>query len=112
MTAAYPGLNVDEAKIVDAVEKRLYVDGRWVDASGGRTFDVLDPSTGEKLCSVADASPEDGRAALDAAVAAQPVFAKTSPRERADMLTAAYELLLERVDDLALLMTLEMGKPL
>jgi len=112
MTAAYPGLNIDEAKIVDAVEKRLYVDGRWVDASGGRTFDVLDPSTGEKLCSVADASPEDGRAGLDAAVAAQPAFAKTSPRERADMLTAAYELLLERVDDLALLMTLEMGKPL
>ncbi|WP_433167930.1 NAD-dependent succinate-semialdehyde dehydrogenase [Kribbella sp. CA-247076] len=101
-----------EAKVVGAVEKRLYVGGRWVDASGGRTFDVLDPATGAKLCSVADASPADGRAALDAAVAAQPAFAKTSPRERADMLTAAYELLLERVDDLALLMTLEMGKPL
>ncbi|TCO52026.1 succinate-semialdehyde dehydrogenase/glutarate-semialdehyde dehydrogenase [Kribbella antiqua] len=105
-------LTAAEKKVIAAVEKRLYVDGRWVDAAGGRTFDVLDPSTGETLCSVADASPEDGRAALDAAVAAQPAFAKTSPRERADMLTKAYELLLERIDDLALLMTLEMGKPL
>jgi succinate-semialdehyde dehydrogenase/glutarate-semialdehyde dehydrogenase len=61
---------------------------------------------------VADATPQDGRAALDAAVAAQPGFAATSPRERADMLTRAFELLHERIDDLALLMTLEMGKPI
>ncbi|GAB2583663.1 NAD-dependent succinate-semialdehyde dehydrogenase [Kribbella endophytica] len=101
-----------EAKVVAAVEKRLYVGGQWVDATGGQTFDVLDPSTGEKLCAVADATPADGRAALDAAVAAQKSFAATSPRERADMLTAAFELLHERIDDLALLMTLEMGKPL
>ncbi len=77
----------------------------------GRTFDVVDPATGRTLCSVADASPADGRAALDAAVAAQPDFAAASPRERADILTRAYELLHERIDDLALLMTLEMGKP-
>lgn len=64
------------------------------------------------LCAVADASPQDGRAALDAAVAAQPEFAALPPRERADMLTGAFELLHERIDDLALLMTLEMGKPL
>ena len=85
---------------------------KWLDASGGRTFDVVDPATGATLCAVADASPEDGRAALDAAVAAQPGFAATSPRDRADILTRSFELLHERIDDLALLMTLEMGKPL
>jgi succinate-semialdehyde dehydrogenase/glutarate-semialdehyde dehydrogenase len=61
---------------------------------------------------VADASPEDARAALDAAVAAAPVFAQHPPRERAEILRTAFEMITERVDDLALLMTLEMGKPL
>lgn len=101
-----------ENRVVSAVEKRLFIDGKWVDATDGATFDVVDPSTGEVLCAVADASPADGRAALDAAVAAQPEFAALPPRERADMLTGAFELLHERIDDLALLMTLEMGKPL
>ncbi|AFP38896.1 Succinate-semialdehyde dehydrogenase (NAD(P)+) [Mycolicibacterium smegmatis MC2 155] len=97
---------------MSGVQKRLFIDGKWVDATDGATFDVLDPATGEVLCAVADASPQDGRAALDAAVAAQPEFAALPPRERADMLTGAFELLHERIDDLALLMTLEMGKPL
>ncbi|MBU8809800.1 NAD-dependent succinate-semialdehyde dehydrogenase [Mycolicibacterium goodii] len=101
-----------ENRVVSAVEKRLFIDGKWVDATDGATFDVVDPATGEVLCAVADASPADGRAALDAAVAAQPEFAALPPRERADMLTGAFELLHERIDDLALLMTLEMGKPL
>ena len=101
-----------EQAVVAAVPKQLYVDGVWVDATGGATFEVLDPSTGEALCAVADASPADGRAALDAAVAARSGFAATSPRARADMLTRAFELLHERIDDLAMLMTLEMGKPL
>lgn len=102
----------DEARVVDAVDKRLFIDGRWVDAAGGRTSDVLDPSSGATLCAVADASPQDGRAALEAAAVAQPGFAATAPRERADILTRAFGLLHERIDDLALLMTLEMGKPL
>ncbi|MCV7149904.1 NAD-dependent succinate-semialdehyde dehydrogenase [Mycolicibacterium pyrenivorans] len=102
----------DEARVVDAVDKRLFIDGTWVDASGGRTSEVLDPSSGATLCAVADAAPQEGRAALDAAVAAQPGFAATPPRERADILTRAFGLLHERIDDLALLMTLEMGKPL
>lgn len=101
-----------ERQVIDAVNKRLFVDGKWVDASEGRTFDVIDPATGRTLCAVADATPADARAALDAAVGAQREFAATPPRARADMLMAAFELLHARVDDLALLMTLEMGKPL
>jgi succinate-semialdehyde dehydrogenase/glutarate-semialdehyde dehydrogenase len=100
-----------ESTVVGAVPKQLFVGGSWVDAECGATLDVLDPSTGEALCAVADASPADGRRALEAAVAAQASFARTTPRERADILTRAFELLHERIDDLALLMTLEMGKP-
>ncbi|MER7555714.1 NAD-dependent succinate-semialdehyde dehydrogenase [Nocardioides sp. NPDC126508] len=102
----------NEARVVAEVPKGLLVAGQWVDASGSGTFDVLDPSTGEVLCAVADATPEDGRRALDAAAVAQQEFAATAPRARADMLMSAFDLLHERIDDLALLMTLEMGKPL
>ena len=99
-------------RVVSDVPRGLHIGGRWVDADPAATFDVVDPATGATLCSVADASPADGMRALDAAVAAQPGFAATSPRERSDMLMRAFELLHERVDDLAMLMTLEMGKPL
>jgi succinate-semialdehyde dehydrogenase/glutarate-semialdehyde dehydrogenase len=101
-----------ETSVIDAVDKQLFIGGSWTDATDGATFDVHDPATGQVLCSVADATPEDGKAALAAAVAAQPTMAAMSPRERADILTRAFELLHERIDDLALLMTLEMGKPL
>jgi succinate-semialdehyde dehydrogenase/glutarate-semialdehyde dehydrogenase len=107
-----PDTTSTQEAVVQAVPKQLFIDGGWVDAEGGKTFDVLDPSTGQVLCSVADASPADGRKALEAAVAAQASFAATSPRERADVLMRAFELLHERIDDLARLMTLEMGKPL
>jgi len=110
-TQATAPLTDRESAVVSAATRQLLIGGTWVDATGGATFDVLDPSTGEVLCAVADAGPDDGRRALDAAVRAQVGFAGSSPRERADILTRAFELLHERIDDLALLMTLEMGKP-
>jgi succinate-semialdehyde dehydrogenase/glutarate-semialdehyde dehydrogenase len=110
-TQATAPLTDHESAVVSAAPRQLLIGGTWVDATGGATFDVLDPSTGEALCAVADAGPDDGRRALDAAVRAQAGFAGSSPRERADILTRAFELLHERIDDLALLMTLEMGKP-
>ena len=110
-TQATAPLTDRESAVVSAAPRQLLIGGTWVDATDGATFDVLDPSTGEVLCAVADAGPDDGRRALDAAVRAQVGFAGSSPRERADILTRAFELLHERIDDLALLMTLEMGKP-
>ncbi|HET6699823.1 MAG TPA: NAD-dependent succinate-semialdehyde dehydrogenase [Nocardioidaceae bacterium] len=101
-----------EATVVERVGKQLYVGGGWRDADGGATFPVEDPATGEVIAEVADATPEDGRAALDAAVGAQASWARTAPRERGEILRRAFELITERADDLALLMTLEMGKPL
>jgi succinate-semialdehyde dehydrogenase/glutarate-semialdehyde dehydrogenase len=100
-----------ERTVVDEVPTQLFIGGEWRDASGGATLDVEDPSTGEVLTSVADATPEDAKAALDAACAVQAEWAQHPPRERGEILRRAYETLIERADDLALLMTLEMGKP-
>jgi succinate-semialdehyde dehydrogenase/glutarate-semialdehyde dehydrogenase len=99
-----------EQAVIDGVEKRLYIGGEWRGAGDGETFAVQDPATGEALCEVADATPDDAKAALDAAVAQQPKWAATSPNERGEILWRAFETLTERADDLALLMTLEMGK--
>jgi len=101
-----------EGKVVEAVPKQLYVGGEWRDAAGAATLSVEDPSTGESLCDVADGTPEDAMAALDAAVERQGEWGATAPRERGEILRRAFEGLTERADDLALLMTLEMGKPI
>ncbi|HXE99498.1 MAG TPA: NAD-dependent succinate-semialdehyde dehydrogenase [Solirubrobacterales bacterium] len=99
-----------EQTVVDRVEKRLYVGGAWRDASEGGTLTVEDPATGEALCEIADATPGDATAALDAAVASQAEWAATAPNQRGEILWRAFEVLNQRADDLALLMTLEMGK--
>ena len=100
-----------EQRVIDSVPKDLLVGGQWRPASKGATFAVHDPSTGNTLCEVADASPDDGLDALAAASEAQPDWAAHPPRERAEILRRAYQALIDRQDDLALLMTLEMGKP-
>ena len=100
-----------ERAVVDAVPTGLFINGRWRPSGGGTLFDVEDPSTGTVLRAVADATPEDGMAALDAAVAAQASWVRYPPRERSEILRRAYELMMARQEDLALLMTLEMGKP-
>jgi succinate-semialdehyde dehydrogenase / glutarate-semialdehyde dehydrogenase len=100
-----------EQTVVDKVPPRLYIGGEWRDAAAGGTFAVEDPATGETLCQVADAGPEDGMAALDAAVATQAEWAAHPPRERGEILRRAFEAITGRADELALLMTLEMGKP-
>jgi succinate-semialdehyde dehydrogenase/glutarate-semialdehyde dehydrogenase len=102
----------DDNVSVAGVPTGLFIGGSWRAASGGRTFPVRDPSTGAVLAEVADATPEDGIAALDAAVAAQDDWAATPPRQRSDLLRRAFDLVREHADDLAALMTLEMGKPL
>jgi succinate-semialdehyde dehydrogenase / glutarate-semialdehyde dehydrogenase len=101
-----------EQSAVDSVPTQLFIGGEWRDASGGATLDVEDPSTGETITAVADATPDDAKAALDACVAVQGEWAKHPPRERGEILRRAFELITERADDLALVMTLEMGKPL
>jgi succinate-semialdehyde dehydrogenase / glutarate-semialdehyde dehydrogenase len=100
-----------EQTVVDKVERKLFIGGEWRDASGGATLEVIDPATEEAICEVADGTTEDAMAALDAAVEKQAEWAATPPNDRAGILWKAFELMNERADELATLMTLEMGKP-
>jgi succinate-semialdehyde dehydrogenase/glutarate-semialdehyde dehydrogenase len=100
-----------EAEVLESVPKQLLIGGEWRDAGEGGTLAVEDPATGEALTEVADARPDDAKAALDAAAAAQAEWAEHPPRERGEILRRAFESLTERKEELGLLMTLEMGKP-
>jgi succinate-semialdehyde dehydrogenase/glutarate-semialdehyde dehydrogenase len=101
----------DEKRVLDLVPRGIYINGTWKDAADKKTLDVIDPATGKTLVAIADAAPADGLAAIDAAAAAQEAWAKTAPRERAEILRAAFEKVTAMADDFALLMSLEMGKP-
>jgi succinate-semialdehyde dehydrogenase/glutarate-semialdehyde dehydrogenase len=112
MTALSDPAALDEEATLASVPSGIFVDGTWREASDGATIEVEDPATGAVLTSVASATPADGLAALDAAVRSQSSWAATSPRARGELLRSAYELLTERAEHFALLMTLEMGKPI
>src|ERR1700693_3405449 len=99
-----------ERAVLEKVPTNLYIGGSWRPGAGGGTFAVEDPATGEPLVEVADGQPEDGMAALAAAAERQEEWAHTPPRDRGEILRRAYEALVAQSDDLALLMTLEMGK--
>jgi succinate-semialdehyde dehydrogenase/glutarate-semialdehyde dehydrogenase len=101
-----------ESAVLTDVPKQLYIDGNWRDAAGGGTLAVEDPSTQEPLVDVADAQVEDGMAALTAAADKQAEWALSAPRERGEILRRAYQAIVDQTEQLALLMTLEMGKAL
>ncbi|GAB19500.1 succinate-semialdehyde dehydrogenase [Gordonia effusa NBRC 100432] len=100
--------NFDE--LLATVPTGLWIDGGAREANSGKRFDVINPATGDALTSVADADVSDADAALASAAAAQKSWAATAPRERSTILRRAWELVVERTEDFALLMTLEMGK--
>jgi succinate-semialdehyde dehydrogenase/glutarate-semialdehyde dehydrogenase len=106
------GLGEREGAVLSGVRTDLFVGGQWRPAASGARIDVNDPATEEIIAQVADADVADARSALDAAVAAAPSWAATPPRDRGEILRRAFELITARAQDLALLMTLEMGKPL
>jgi succinate-semialdehyde dehydrogenase/glutarate-semialdehyde dehydrogenase len=112
VSAAASGLEAERRAVLDGVPRQLYIAGEWRDGTGAGTLAVEDPATGEPLVEVADAQPEDGLAALSAAADAQGEWAVQPPRERGEILRRAYETIVARTDELALLMTLEMGKAL
>jgi succinate-semialdehyde dehydrogenase/glutarate-semialdehyde dehydrogenase len=104
--------SLSESELLAQVPAQLFIGGAWVDSTSGRAISVADPATGQTIRVIADASLADGAAALDAAVAAQAGWASTPPRVRGELLRSAWQLVQERADEFALLMTLEMGKPL
>jgi succinate-semialdehyde dehydrogenase / glutarate-semialdehyde dehydrogenase len=104
--------HIREAAVLAGVPTQLLIGGTWRDSSSGATIAVDDPATGAVLIHVADATASDGMAALASAASAQSDWARTAPRERGEILRRAFETIVDRVDDLALLMTLESGKSL
>ncbi|MCQ9370403.1 NAD-dependent succinate-semialdehyde dehydrogenase [Corynebacterium sp. 35RC1] len=98
--------------LLSKVPTKLLINGQWVDGSSGDTFDVENPATGEVIATLASGTEEDALKALDAACDVQESWASTSPRERAEILRRAFELVIEKKEEFAALMTLEMGKPL
>ena len=100
-----------EQAVLDGVQTNLYIGGQWRPASEGGTFPVEDPATGETLVEIANGTVDDAKAALGAADETFATWRNHPPRERGEILRRAYEMITERTDDLALLMTLEMGKP-
>jgi succinate-semialdehyde dehydrogenase / glutarate-semialdehyde dehydrogenase len=98
--------------LLASVPTGLWIDGTESDAAAGGRFDVQDPATGQVLTSVADATEQDATRALDSACRVQRDWAATPPRRRAEILRAAWQLVTDRAEDFALLMTLEMGKAL
>ncbi len=101
-----------ETTLLDSVPDGLFIGGEWAPAISGATLKVYDPATGEMIKAIASAGVEDGAAAMNAAVNVAADWASTPPRERAELLRRAFDLVRERQDQVALLMTLEMGKPL
>ena len=89
-----------------------YINGQWTDAADGKTFAVHNPATGELVAEVADLGADAVMAAIDAATPAQKAWAKKSAKERAMIMRKWYELIMASADDLAVILTTEMGKPL
>jgi succinate-semialdehyde dehydrogenase/glutarate-semialdehyde dehydrogenase len=102
----------DPTDVLAPEHRRLRIGGEWCEAAGGATFSVEDPGTGKVIAEVADAGVEDGLAALTAASEAMATWAATPPRTRSELLSATYRALTDRTEEVARLITLEMGKPL
>jgi NAD-dependent aldehyde dehydrogenases len=98
-------------RVADGVPKGLFIGGEWREAASDATLIVDDPGTGRKIAEVADAGVEDAQAALSAAADRQQSWSATPPRERGELLRRAFEEINRRKEELAQLMTLEMGKP-
>jgi len=89
-----------------------FIDGSWVDADSGETFDVVDPATGDRVATVADLGAEETASAIDAAERAQGSWAALTAKQRGSILRAWYDLMVANTEDLAQIMTAEMGKPI
>jgi succinate-semialdehyde dehydrogenase/glutarate-semialdehyde dehydrogenase len=94
------------------LHEQCYIDGAWVDAADGTCIDVNNPATGEIIASVPSLSADQTRRAIEAAAAAWPEWRAKTGKQRANILRAWYELMMENQEDLAVLMTSEQGKPL
>jgi len=105
-------MTLTESELLAKVPTKLYIAGKWVAGNGKNPISVEDPATGKTLLQIANANAADGLAALTAADEASAAWAKVSPRERSDILRRAFELVKARSEEFAMLISLEMGKPI
>ena len=105
-------MSLTESELIAKVPTKLYIAGQWVDGHAATNINVEDPSTGKTLATIANATEVDALAALTAASNAQDSWAKTPPRERAEILRRTFELVKARSEEFAMLISLEMGKPI
>ena len=103
---------IQETELLQKVPTQLFIDGKWTDGQGSTPIEVADPATGKTLATISNANVEDGLAALAAAANAQERWARTAPRERSEILRRTFELIRSRSEEFAMLISLEMGKPL
>ncbi|KAB2571046.1 Succinic semialdehyde dehydrogenase [Lasiodiplodia theobromae] len=106
------GHNIPPLSDKSLLKTKTYINGEWVGAASGKTFEVTDPSTGAVIATQPEMDKADTQKAIDAAAAALPAFSKLTGRERARLLRKWYDLMIENADDLAKLITWENGKPL
>lgn len=109
--ATIVGTRVGVSDAVSRVSTELFIDGEWVESTTGERFEVVAPATEEVIATVANGNADDARRAVETCARVQKHWAKTAPRERSVILRRAYELILERQDEFATIMTTEMGKP-
>ena len=105
-------MTLTEAQLLAKVPTKLYIGGNWVDGHGEKPISVEDPATASVVLEIANATAEDGLAALTAAADAQDRWAKTAPRERSEILRRTFESVRERSEEFAMLISMEMGKPI
>ena len=105
-------MSLSEKEILAKVPTGLYIDGKWVTGHGNGPIKVEDPATGKTLVEIANANSDDALAALSAADTAQEKWARTPARERAEILRRTFDLVKARSEEFAMLISLEMGKPL
>jgi len=94
------------------LKNQSYINGKWVDAKSGKTFEVTDPASGKVIGTMPEMNTDDTEEAIKAAAAALVSFRKTTARERSRMLRKWYQLVVDNLDDIAKLITWENGKPL
>lgn len=112
MNKTASGLSQHALEVLSKVNTGLFIDGEWSHAASGASFDVVNPATEDVIATVADGGAEDAHRAIAVAGRAQGSWARTAPRARSEILRRAYEIIMDRQDELALIMTLEMGKSL
>ena len=105
-------MSLSEKELLAKVPTGLYIDGKWVAGHGAGPIRVEDPATGKTLIEIANANSDDALAALTAADNAQAKWARTPARERAEILRRTFDLVKARSEEFAMLISLEMGKPL